>query len=1134
MCNSSSNGLGRIDGCNRSVDKFLKRIFYKLGFLVGTHPGYFVIVPVLLTALCASGFQRVNYNYDPEYLFSPSTGSAKQERSILETYFPTNFSDFKASRISRPGKFGRIIVAAKDGGSMLDSNLWNQLLYLDQLVYNISLEYEHSTYTYTDLCAHWNSYCYDNEILRLSSIMGSVETGAINLTYPIYFDPNTFETYALPIFFGGVSLTDINTIIGVKAVALSYFLDVSEEWRDNLGLRWEKKFLDALREIGPYFAPDLEIGMFVSNTPAWEMEASKNSVTSTLCINVVIMVVFSLVSCLMSDATKSKPLVGFAGLFSATIATIAGFGFACYVGVEFISLNFAAPFLLLGIGVDDTFVILSSWRRSSSNLSIPERMGRCYSEAAVSITVTSLTDFFSFMAGVVTPFPCVRIFCLYTGISVAFIYFWHLTLFGAILAVSGRAEKNNLHGMFCIKVIPKSLAVNKSWLTRTFMTGGTNPKDPHNPDDNKDHAGMVFFRDNMGRLLSRTWFKSLVLLLFGAYIVVACWGVTNIEEGLEKQNMANYDSYSVKYYSMDDSYFREYSYTISVIITSASNERDLLYSDSKTQARIERVLNALENSTFIEKAATQSWLRDFLDYIKRNENYEDIILPVSTEMEFVDTLSNVYLSDPSNPLRLDVAYNHNKNGIIASRFLIQGRNILNSYMEQSMVAELRDICNQFSTPDISISVFHPYFIYIDQYLAIAPQTVQCILVTSLVMMIISFFLIPSLVCSFWVAFSIISIELGVIGYMTWWGVRLDGVALINLIMCIGFSVDFSAHICYHYITDTESSSPDERIRSSLYGLGLPIIQGATSTILGVLGLAFAPSYLFVTFFKMVFLVIVLGGLHGLIILPVLLSLFGPGSCRSRKSIVVASEVSTPSTTISCKMRKEPPSCYTVNLGYASSDNSLNSTPTRDHRSITSSPASSTSPTEDEENKKNKIKAATMATSTVIPTFKYAYHNKSATLSDVSNFTFPSTLDPVVEAEERNHQLAVITQIRSNGNMASLVPVIPPSSGRRSSKSNSTHYLHHRHHQHRPSLNIGSRNSHHKRICRSKSHRPDLLTIAPSEKGRGSEKDGDNKPQPSEFHPGGHAPLRKYHSFPYEMFNNETGYSSDESLRSGPR
>ena len=59
--------------------------------------------------------------------------------------------------------------------------------------------------------------------------------------------------------------------------------------------------------------------------------------------------------------------------------------------------------------------------------------------------------------------------------------------------------------------------------------------------------------------------------------------------------------------------------------------------------------------------------------------------------------------------------------------------------------------------------------------------------------------------------------------MTWWGVRLDGVALINLIMCIGFSVDFSAHICYHYLTE-EGKQPSERIRASLYALGLPIIQ----------------------------------------------------------------------------------------------------------------------------------------------------------------------------------------------------------------------------------------------------------------------------------------------------------------------
>ena len=70
----------------------------------------------------------------------------------------------------------------------------------------------------------------------------------------------------------------------------------------------------------------------------------------------------------------------------------------------------------------------------------------------------------------------------------------------------------------------------------------------------------------------------------------------------------------------------------------------------------------------------------------------------------------------------------------------------------------------------------------------------------------------------------------------------------------------------------------------MYGLGLPILQGAVSTILGVIGLMIAPSYIFVTFFKMVFLVISLGFLHGLFLLPVLLSIFGPGSCsKTEKS-----------------------------------------------------------------------------------------------------------------------------------------------------------------------------------------------------------------------------------------------------------
>jgi hypothetical protein len=148
---------------------------------------------------------------------------------------------------------------------------------------------------------------------------------------------------------------------------------------------------------------------------------------------------------------------------------------------------------------------------------------------------------------------------------------------------------------------------------------------------------------------------------------------------------------------------------------------------------------------------------------------------------------------------------------------------------------------------------------------------------AIIMMIISFIFIPNVLCSIWITFSIISIEVGVVGYMSLWEVNLDSISMINLIMCIGFSIDFTAHICYVYMS-SKCKYPEDRVKEALYSLGLPIVQGSVSTILGVVALLLAESYIFLVFFKMVFLVIFFGAMHGLFLLPVMLSLFGPNSC----------------------------------------------------------------------------------------------------------------------------------------------------------------------------------------------------------------------------------------------------------------
>ena len=97
--------------------------------------------------------------------------------------------------------------------------------------------------------------------------------------------------------------------------------EVDEDLMELAGDKWEKSLLNDVETLSKIYAPDLEIGVFVSNTPAWEMEKARLSVTMTLCFNVAAMVVFTMLATTTADAAKSKPMVGLAGLFTATMAT---------------------------------------------------------------------------------------------------------------------------------------------------------------------------------------------------------------------------------------------------------------------------------------------------------------------------------------------------------------------------------------------------------------------------------------------------------------------------------------------------------------------------------------------------------------------------------------------------------------------------------------------------------------------------------------------------------------------------------------------------------------------------------------------------------------------------------------------
>lgn len=103
--------------------------------------------------------------------------------------------------------------------------------------------------------------------------------------------------------------------------------------------------------------------------------------------------------------------------------------------------------------------MLAAWRRTSPKMSVEKRMAETMSEAAVSITITSLTDMISFWIGIISPFPSVKIFCTYSGFAVCFTFLWHITFFAACMALSGYREEKNRHSLLGCKVQPMSVAV---------------------------------------------------------------------------------------------------------------------------------------------------------------------------------------------------------------------------------------------------------------------------------------------------------------------------------------------------------------------------------------------------------------------------------------------------------------------------------------------------------------------------------------------------------------------------------------------------------------------------------------------------------------------------------------------------
>ena len=276
---------------------------------------------------------------------------------------------------------------------------------------------------------------------------------------------------------------------------------------------------------------------------------------------------------------------------------------------------------------------------------------------------------------------------------------------------------------------------------------------------------------------------------------------------------------------------------------------------------------AFKADPYVAGSSVESWIEDFNVYRNSTGAY---------------TYASLYAwinSPDGSSYKGDIVWKNETNnvpdeGVISTR--IRGNHIKSDKSDgkvKSMDSLRKSLEGVPNNGDGRVFGYSSAWLNYEQYKAIELEAIRNISSTIAVMVVIIALLIVTPSAVLVVCFCLCLIIINIIGYMHFWDLTLDSVTIIMLVIALGLSVDYAAHIGRAYM-ETQGT-PNERLQGCLGNMGVAVLNGAFSTFLAVLLLGGSQSYVFVTFFRQLFLCIVFGLTHGLILLPVLMSIAAP-------------------------------------------------------------------------------------------------------------------------------------------------------------------------------------------------------------------------------------------------------------------
>nr|CAD7405278.1 unnamed protein product [Timema cristinae] len=152
------------------------------------------------------------------------------------------------------------------------------------------------------------------------------------------------------------------------------------------------------------------------------------------------------------DPVRSQAGVGVAGVMLVSMTVAAGLGFCALLGIAFnASTTQIVPFLALGLGVDDMFLIVHTYaeEEATSVLCPHEQTGIVLKRTGLNVLLTALSNMCAFFAAAIIPVPALRVFSLQAAVLVMFNLAAVLLVFPAVVSLDLRRRRAGRIDLLC-------------------------------------------------------------------------------------------------------------------------------------------------------------------------------------------------------------------------------------------------------------------------------------------------------------------------------------------------------------------------------------------------------------------------------------------------------------------------------------------------------------------------------------------------------------------------------------------------------------------------------------------------------------------------------------------------------------